>query len=60
MMEYYFELFKDKNSRLVTHPDNSTARKLYEKLGYKQVKMLANYFGDGEPRLLYFRSADNI
>lgn len=57
MMNYYLSLFKDKNSRLVTHPNNVSARKLYEKFGYLPVKMIQNYFGDGEPRLLYFHPA---
>jgi len=55
LMSKYLEIVGKRDSRHVTHPDSSS-RYLYEKFGYKQVKILKNYFGDGEPRLLYFRS----
>jgi len=55
MLEYYLDLFPEMNSRLVTHPENTVSRSLYEKMGYIPVKITENYFGDGQPRLLYFR-----
>lgn len=58
-MQYYLNLFKDKNSRLVTHPGNTSAKKLYEKYGYVPVKILSNYYGIGEHRILYFRPSSN-
>ncbi len=54
MLHYYHNLFRDKHFRLVTHPDNP-ARKLYEKVGYVPVKIIENYFGDGQSRVLYFK-----
>lgn len=47
----------DRDSRHVTHPD-SESRYLYEKFGYSRVKIIKNYFGDGEPRVLYFRKGN--
>ncbi len=55
MIDHYHDLIKDKNSRLVTHPENKSSRKLYEKNGYIPVKIIHNYFGDGEDRVLYIR-----
>lgn len=47
MLEHYHSLFLGKNNRLVTHPNNVSARKLYEKAGYVPVKILKDYYGDG-------------
>lgn len=37
---------------LTVHPDNEMAKKLYEKLGFKTMKIHDNYYNDLEPRLL--------
>ncbi|GAA3397500.1 GNAT family N-acetyltransferase [Cryptosporangium minutisporangium] len=37
---------------LTVDPANTTALRLYEKLGYEQVGKLRNHFGEGEDRLL--------
>jgi ribosomal protein S18 acetylase RimI-like enzyme len=54
-MNYYLDLFKNMKSRLVAHPENESAKKLYEKHGFLPVKILKDYYGVGEHRLLYFR-----
>jgi ribosomal protein S18 acetylase RimI-like enzyme len=42
---------------LVTHPDNDAALRLYTSLGFSRGDTLANYFGDGEPRVKMMRTA---
>ena len=37
---------------LVTHPDNTSAVKLYQSLGFEITDRKENYFGDGEPRIV--------
>jgi|CXWL01.1.fsa_nt_gi ribosomal protein S18 acetylase RimI-like enzyme len=36
---------------LMTHPNNTSAVKLYSSLGFREVERIENYFGDGEPRI---------
>lgn len=57
LMEKYLSFVGSRDSRHVTHPD-SQSRFLYEKFGYNRVKIIKNYFGDGEPRVLYFRKGN--
>lgn len=45
-------LLKTKRIWLVTHPTNSRAIRLYLKLGFEIQGWKANYFSDGEPRLV--------
>jgi ribosomal protein S18 acetylase RimI-like enzyme len=59
IIEYYLSSIKGVNSRLVTHPENKTAQLLYERYGYIPTKVIKNYFGDGEPRVLYVRPGNN-
>lgn len=54
LMKKYLEIVGDRDSRHATHPD-SNSRFLYEKFGYRRVKIIENYFGDGQPRVMYFR-----
>lgn len=42
---------------LLTHPDNTTAQKLYRASGFRVIDRKENCFGDGEPRLLMARIA---
>jgi [ribosomal protein S18]-alanine N-acetyltransferase len=52
-----FEQFKHfPRIDLVTHPDNTSALKLYHSLGFVTESRVENYFGDGEPRLVLARS----
>lgn len=37
---------------LVTHPENASALRLYQSLGFAVESYEENYFGDGEPRLV--------
>lgn len=37
---------------LTVHPDNASAKKIYEDLGFKSVKTFDNYYNDLEARLL--------
>ncbi|HUH28912.1 N-acetyltransferase [Gelidibacter sp.] len=37
---------------LTVHPDNVAAKKIYEQLGFKSVKVFDNYYNDLESRLL--------
>lgn len=37
---------------LTVHPDNASAKKIYEDLGFKSVKTFDNYYNDLETRLL--------
>ena len=37
---------------LTVHPDNAAAKKIYEQLGFKSVKIFDNYYNDLESRLL--------
>jgi len=41
---------------LVTHPENFAAIRLYTSLGFEIEGLFANYFGDGEPRVLLSRT----
>lgn len=41
---------------LVTHPDNLSALKLYESLGFVIESRQKNYYGDNEPRLVLMLS----
>ncbi|MBI2109209.1 MAG: GNAT family N-acetyltransferase [Parcubacteria group bacterium] len=38
---------------LAVHPDNESAIKLYESLGFVVETRKENYYGDGEPRLIF-------
>jgi ribosomal protein S18 acetylase RimI-like enzyme len=42
---------------LVTHPENRKALRLYVSLGFEPRRRIANFFGDGEPRLVLVRQA---
>ena len=47
--------FKNKNIttiQLTTTPDNNAAINLYEKLGFKKVKEVMNYYFDNSPRII--------
>ncbi len=46
------EIKDAKRIDLVTHPDNTTALKLYQSLGFVIESRKENYYGDGEPRLV--------
>jgi ribosomal protein S18 acetylase RimI-like enzyme len=37
---------------LVTHPDNTSALKLYKSFGFVVESRKENYYGDGEPRFM--------
>ncbi len=55
MVAYYHDLMRKKGfkkSRLVTSPLNEKAIKFYEKLGYTRQKIIKDYFGPGEDRIL--------
>jgi len=45
------ELKNIKKIRVVTHPENSVAIKLYLSFGFTIKDRKENYFGDGEPRI---------
>jgi ribosomal protein S18 acetylase RimI-like enzyme len=40
---------------LVTHPENLRAIAMYESLGFTRTGREENFYGDGEPRLVYTR-----
>lgn len=40
---------------LVTHPDNHAAIDLYQSLGFTPQGRHENYFGDGQPRMIFVR-----
>jgi ribosomal protein S18 acetylase RimI-like enzyme len=44
---------------LVTHPENRHALRLYESLDFRTEAEIANYFGDGEPRVKLVRLQEN-
>lgn len=46
------DLTKGHHVWLVTHPKNTAAIVLYLKHGFEITEWKANYYGDGEPRLL--------
>ena len=41
-----------KTFKLTVHPKNVAAIKIYTNLGFEEMKVVADYYGDGEPRLL--------
>lgn len=45
---------------LTVHPDNESAKKIYEVLGFKPVKIFENYYNDLEPRLLMKKQLINL
>lgn len=45
---------------LTVHPDNEIAKKIYEKLGFKSMKIYDNYYNDLEPRLLMKKQLINL
>lgn len=45
---------------LTVHPDNEMAKKIYEALGFKSVKVYDNYYNDLEPRLLMKKQLINL
>ena len=52
-VQLLMEKLKDvKNIELVTHPENANILSMSEKMGFKVVDRVENYFGDGEPRLV--------
>lgn len=56
MMQKLFELVDGHTIRLVTHPKNTNAIIFYLKSGFTISGWKDNYYGDGEPRLLLYRS----
>ncbi|MCP4221628.1 MAG: GNAT family N-acetyltransferase [bacterium] len=42
--------------KLTVHPENLSAIGLYKRLGFLPVEEIADYFGDGEPRLIMEKS----
>ncbi len=51
-MEIIMEELKDvKIFKLVTHPENNIAIKLYQSFGFVIKSRIENYFGDNEPRI---------
>lgn len=44
---------------LVTHPENRHALRLYASLDFRTEAEIANYFGDGEPRVKCVRLQEN-
>jgi ribosomal protein S18 acetylase RimI-like enzyme len=53
MMEKIIELTKGFTKYLVTHPMNSSAIIFYLKSNFQIYGWKDNYYGDGEPRLLF-------
>lgn len=50
---------KNMTTSLVTHPQNSSALIFYLRNGFLINQWKENYFGDGQPRLLLVKEADN-
>ncbi|KYG60360.1 peptide N-acetyltransferase [Bdellovibrio bacteriovorus] len=44
---------QDKQLWLEVHEENVSAQKLYEKLGFKEVRRRPRYYGDGATAILY-------
>ena len=60
MMEYIEQQLKRKNGRLLlveTSSDEAqiAARKLYQKIGYKQVAMIDDFWKDGEDKIVFLK-----
>ena len=53
MMTEILSKLKGKKVNLVTHPKNTSAIILYLKSGFKIYGWKDNYYGDGEPRLMF-------
>lgn len=53
LMSFAMDKIKDKEIRLVTHPKNTPAIILYLKSGFEISGWKDNYYGDGQPRLLF-------
>jgi ribosomal protein S18 acetylase RimI-like enzyme len=53
MVEYLLNLVKGKPVWLVTHPKNTPAIITYLKSGFVLTEWKDNYYGDGQPRLLF-------
>ncbi len=49
------ELSDVKKIWLVVHPENDSAVKLYESLGFIRGEVKENYFDDGEPRMVMIK-----
>ncbi len=60
MMEYIEQLLKQKKGRLLlveTSSDEAqiAARKLYQKIGYKQVAVIDDFWKDGEDKIIFLK-----
>jgi len=60
MMEYIEQLLKQKKGRLLlveTSSDEAqiAARKLYQKIGYKQVAVIDDFWKDGEDKIVFLK-----
>ena len=60
MMEYIEQQLKQKNGRLLlveTSSDEAqiAARKLYQKIGYKQVAVIDDFWKDGEDKIVFLK-----
>lgn len=60
MMEYIEQLLKQKKGRLLlveTSSDEAqiAARKLYQKIGYKQIAVIDDFWKDGEDKIIFLK-----
>ena len=55
LMDVFVRFHKAKLFQLHVHPDNHHAVALYTKHGFSVERVLPDFFGDGEPRLLMTR-----
>jgi ribosomal-protein-alanine N-acetyltransferase len=55
LTEALLDRLNSQTTSVTVHPDNTRAVTLYRRLGFEQVGLEPEYFGEGKPRLLLRR-----